>query len=135
MAVYTYSNAYVSLGGTEISDHVTSLTMNQSIDALEKTAMGASTHTFRAGLENWTAEIEVLGDFAASELDAIFAAASNNELAVEFRSVNTTVATTNPKWTGTGLVTSYSPLMGAVGDQAKQTISLVANTALTRATS
>lgn len=135
MALYTYSDVFLSLGGTTISDHVTSVQLNQSIETIDKTAMGDSTRVFRAGLDGWTMEVEVHGDFAAGELDAIYAAASNNELAVVLRPTSSAKGTTNPEYTGTGLVTSWTPLMGSVGDGAKSTMSLVANTALTRATS
>jgi len=135
MAVFTYKDVYVSLGGTEISDHVKSVTLNQSIETIDQTAMGDSTRTFRKGLDGWTAEFEFHQDFAASEFDAIWAVATDNLLAVELRPANTTVSATNPKYTGTGLVTSYSPLGGTVGDGAMAPVSIVANTSLTRAES
>jgi hypothetical protein len=135
MAIYTHNDVYLSFGGTEISDHVTSLTLNTGIETLDKTAMGSSTRINRAGLGTWSLEFECLNDFAASELDAIIDGLTGNEAAIEVRPVNTTVGATNPKWTGTALVTSYGPIAGAVGDQAKVSCSCVAASALTRAES
>jgi len=135
MAIYTHKDVYLSFGGTVISDHVVSLALDTGIESLDKTAMGASTRISRAGLDTWTLEFEVLQDFAASELDALVAGLSGREAAIEVRVTSGSATATNPKWTGTALVTSYNPVGGAVGDQAKSSCSCVAASALVRATS
>lgn len=135
MAIYTHNDVYLSFGGTEISDHVKSLTLNTGIETLDKTAMGDSTRLNKGGLSTWTLEFECHGDFAAGELDAIMDGLTGNEAAIEVRPVNTTVGATNPKWTGTALVTSYTPFTGAVGDLGTASVSCVAASALTRAES
>lgn len=135
MAIYTQDDVYLSFGGTVISDHVTSLTLDTGIETLDKTAMGSSTRVMRKGLDTWTLEFEVLADFASGELDALIDGLTNREAAIEVRPTSSSVGATNPKWTGTALVTSYGPVAGAVGDQAKSSCSCVAASALTRAES
>lgn len=135
VAIYTHNDVYLSFGGTEISDHIKSLTLNTGIETLDKTAMGDDTRLMKGGLGTWTLEFEAHGDFAASELDDIIDGLTDNEAAIEVRPVNTTVGATNPKWTGTALVTSYTPITGAVGDLGSASVSCVAASALTRAES
>lgn len=44
------------------------------------------------------------------------------------------VSSTNPKWTGTGVLTSYTPLSGAVGDFLSAPVTFGAGSDLVRAT-
>lgn len=136
MAIYTYSDCFFSFGGTEISDHVKSLTLNTGVETNDKTAMGDSTRLMKAGLSTWTVDVELHGDFAATtELDALVAGLSNNEAAIIIRPDSASVGTSNPQYAGTGLLSSYTPMSGSVGDLGVMSISLVAASALTRTTS
>ena len=136
MAIYTYSNAHFSFAGTDISDHVKSLTLNTGVETNDKTAMGDSTRLMKAGLSTWTVDVELHGDFAATtELDALVAGLTGNEAALVIRPDAGSIGASNPEWTGTGLVSSYTPMSGSVGDLGVMSMSIVAASALTRATS
>lgn len=135
MAIYTHNDVHLTFGGTEISDHLKSLSLNLGRETLDKTAMGDTTRVNKGGQDTWSLEFEAHGDFAAGELDAIIAGLTGGEAAIEVRPVNTTVGATNPKWTGTALITSYTPFSGSVGDLGTASVSCVAASALTRAES
>ena len=46
MAIFMNNNVVVILGGTTISDHVSSVTLNREVDAVEITAMSDTDHVF-----------------------------------------------------------------------------------------
>ena len=51
MAVFLSNNVGVKVNSVDLSDHVTSVTLNRSFDELEVTAMGDTGHKFVKGLE------------------------------------------------------------------------------------
>ena len=134
MAIYVFKDAYLSFAGTVISDHVKSLTLNTGVETGYKTGMGDDTRASKAGLKTWGVSVTLHADFAASELDALVDGLTDNEAALEIRPTSDAVAATNPKWTGTGLVTDYTPFGGSVGDTpAEASITLIPAGDLTRA--
>ena len=134
MATFTFSDGYLSFAGTVISDHVKSMTLNTGIETGDKTAMGDTTRAMKMGLLTWGLAVTLHADFAAAELDALVDGLTDNEAALEVRPTSGAVSATNPKWTGTGLVTDYTPFGGSVGDTpAEASITLVPASALTRA--
>jgi hypothetical protein len=58
----------------DLSDHVTSATINRVFDELEVTAMGDSAHKFVKGLEASTITLDFLNDTASKVLQTLQAA-------------------------------------------------------------
>ena len=136
MATYVYSDAYLSFAGTVISDHVKSLALTTGVETGDKTAMGDTTRVSKGGMLTWGLSIEFHGDFAAAELDALISGLTASEAAIEVRPTSGAASPTNPKWTGTGLVSDYTPFTGSVGDTpASASVTLVAASLLVRAES
>lgn len=77
MATSTFlSNAKVLIGtssgsNTDITDQVSSVTVNYQVDALEKTAMGDTARLYTAGLQSNSVTITVYASYAASESYAV----------------------------------------------------------------
>ena len=65
MAEFQLNNASVTINSVDLSSYVTSVTLSQSADSLETTAMGDSARTFIGGLTNGTIDIDFNADFAA----------------------------------------------------------------------
>lgn len=135
MATYIFKDGYFSMAGTDLSDHVKSMTLDTGIETQDKTAMGADSRQMKAGLNTWSLTVELHQDFAASELDAVVDGLTDREAALIIKPNGSTTASTNPKWTGTGLLTSYNPIGGSVGDLAGASLTFEAASDLTRATS
>lgn len=136
MASFVLTDAYVSINGVNLSDHVRSVKITYKADIVDNTAMGATAHTRLPSLKDWSAEVEFNQDFAASNVDAtLFPLVGASAFAVEFRPTSLAASSTNPKFTGNALLESYPPLGGKVGDLATATASLMGTGALTRATS
>lgn len=134
MATTVLTDAYVSIGGNVISDHVTQVSLSYSAEALEETAMGDTNRIKKAGLKDWSLTVELLQDFAASQIDSIFFPLIGTNVAFEIRPTSAAVSTSNPKFTGTAVLVSYPILGNSVGDLATATLELAPASALTRAT-
>lgn len=137
MAAHVLVNAYVSIGGVDLSDHVRQVTINRSADAQDVTAMAASgtpTRSRLGGLADWTVEVEFNQDYASGKVDATLDPLIDTSVALDIRAPTSTTGSTNPKWTGNGILTAYSPVGGQVGGAHVTKATFVANGALTRAT-
>ena len=60
MAVFLNNGVVVTVNAVDLSDHVSSVTLNRQFDELEVTAMGDSGHKFVKGLEASSVTIELL---------------------------------------------------------------------------
>lgn len=132
MAVFVLKDYFVKLGSETLSDHVKSLTLNYSAELQDDTAMGDDTRSRIGGLKDWSLDIEFLQDFGASEVDVTLEPLVGETFSVELRPTSGTVSSTNPKYYGTGILESYPPMAGAVGDLAMTNITILAAGTLNR---
>ena len=128
MAIFYQNNAgfKISTDGTtyvDLSNHVTSVTINQQFDELDVSAMGNLGHSFIGGLESSTISVDFLNDDASTSVMQTL-----NTLVgtvAKFKVIQTTgsaVGASNPMWTGLVLVNKLTPIAGKVGDVAVQTL-------------
>jgi hypothetical protein len=123
MAVFLSNLVGVKVNTVDLSDHVTSVTLNRSFDELEVTAMGDSGHKFVKGLEASSVTLDFLNDTAtASVLATLQAAWGTSVTVVLLQSKGTAVSATNPLYTMTCLVNSTTDINGAVGDLGTQSV-------------
>ena len=119
MANIVLKDAYVMINAVDLSDHVKSVTLNYKAELLDDTAMGDSGRSRIAGLLDWDADIEFYQDYAASNVDAtLFPLAGAAAFAVKIQGVSGTISATNPQYQGNGVLESYQPVGGSVGDNA-----------------
>ena len=122
MAVFLANNVGVKVNSVDLSDHVTSVTLNRQFDELEVTAMGDSGHKFVKGLESSSVTIEFLNDTASANVLATLQAAWGTTVtAVFLQEKGTAVSATNPLYTMTVLVNGTTDVMGGT-DVAKQSV-------------
>jgi hypothetical protein len=127
------NNAYVVLGASsDISDHVTSITLSSSFDVVETTSFGDSAKKRVAGLVDNSITLELHQDYASSSIESIIYPLLGTAVAFEVRPVNTTVGATNPKYTGSALVTEWTPLNGSVGELATASVTWPISGAVTK---
>jgi len=136
MARIVLTDAYVSINSTDLSDHIASVEIAQSFDEVETTAFGDGGRTRVAGLEDSSISLAFHQDFAGSSVDQTIAPLVGGTAAFEIRAVGTAtgVSATNPKWTGTVLVTEWNPLSGAVGELSTADITWPVSGQITRGT-
>ena len=123
MAVFLNNKVGVKVNSVDLSDHVTSITLNRNFDELEVTAMGDSGHKFVKGLEASSVTIDFNNDTAAANVLATLQAAwGTNVTVVLLQEKGTAVSATNPLYTMTCLVNGTTDINGAVGDLATQSV-------------
>jgi len=126
MAVFLSNNVGVKVNGVDLSDHVTSVTINRSFDELEVTAMGDSGHKFVKGLEASSITLDFLNDTATTPTNSVLATLQStwgtNVPIVLLQTKGTAVSATNPLYTATCLINNTTDINGAVGDLSTQSI-------------
>jgi hypothetical protein len=127
MAIFLSNGVVVSLNSVDLSDHVTSATINRSFDELEVTAMGDTAHKFVKGLEASTITIDFLNDTAAGEVLATLQAAWGTTVPLTLKQTSAAVSATNPEYQTTVLVNNTTDINGAVGDISTQSITFTCN--------
>jgi len=121
-------DAFVSLGGTNISEYVQSVTLTGEYDKVEDKGMGDAVHHNVKGLGNWTIEVECRQSFDSSGLDSVLwpLLISESPVAVIVRPKSGAKSASNPEWTGNGMIFSYPPIQGSVGDGATTSFTIEA---------
>ena len=135
MAVFLNNTVGLKINAIDLSDHVTSVTLNYAADELEVTAMGDSAHKFVKGLESGTLTVSLLNDTATSNVLQTLNAAFGTTVAVKMVQAKVpAVSATNPLYTFDIFVNNLTPIAGAVGDIGSQELSFTLNSAVTVAT-
>jgi len=134
MARIVLTDAGVILGGVDLSDHIAQVEVNQTFDEVETTAFGDGGRTRVAGLEDSSITLSFHQDFAAASVDATIAPLVGGTAAFEIYPAGTTVSATNPKYSGTVLLTEWSPVSGTVGDLLTADVTWPVSGQVTRAT-
>lgn len=135
MANVVLTNAFVSLNSVNLSSLVRSVTLNYSSQLQDDTAMGDTAVSRIGGLKDWSLEIEFFQDYDASKTDATLFSLVGSTFAVEVRHSAANASATNPKYTGTGILESYQPVGGAVGENLMAPVTIQGVGALSRGTS
>jgi len=146
MAIFYQNNAgfKISTDGTtyvDLTDHVTSLTINRQFDELDVSAMGATGHSYIAGLESSTISVDFLNDDATAQVMTTLNALVGTNAKFKILQTTTpgspstgTVSATNPLYSGLVLVNKLTPVAGKVGDVAVQSLTFTVSGAITVAT-
>ena len=128
MAVFLNNKVGVKVNSVDLSDHVTSVTLNRSFNELPVTAMGDSGEKFVKGLEASSVNISFLNDTASAQVLATLQAAWGTSVTVILlQEKGTAVSATNPLYTMTCLVNNTTDINGAVGDLGTQDVTWTVN--------
>ena len=123
MAIFLNNKVGVKVNSVDLSDHVTSVTLNRSFDKLEVTAMGDTGHKFVKGLEASSVTIDFLNDPASANVLATLQAAWGTTVEVKLlQEKGTAVGATNPLYTFNVLVNNTTDINGGVGDMGTQSV-------------
>ena len=132
MAIFLNNKVGLKINAIDLSDHVTSITLNQAFDELEVSAMGDTAHKFVKGLESATLTVSFLNDTAASNVLATLQTAYGTTVAVKMlQDKVAAVSATNQLYTFDILVNNLTPINGATGDMATMDITFTINSAVT----
>ena len=135
MAKFVLTDASVVLNSVDLSDHVSSVTLEITSDEIVTTAMGDTFQSRTGGLKDGTLSIEFQQDFASSEVDATLFPLLGSTTAFVVKPTSGSVSATNPSYSGNVLVNSHSPVANGVGELSTMSVSFPTSGSITRATS
>lgn len=136
MAVFLNNKVGLKINNVDLSDHVTSVTLNYAADELEVTAMGDTSHKVVKGLESGTLTVSFLNDTASANVLATLNAAFGTTVAAKLlQEKATSVSATNPLYSFDIFVNNLTPINGGVGDIGTQDITFTLNSVVTVANS
>ena len=111
MAIYLDNNVGLKIATVDLSEYVTSITLTQTFDEIETTAMGATSHQFSKGLEASTLTVDFLNDWAAAKVQATLQAAYGTSVtAIVIPVKGAIVSAANPTYTMSILVNNLTPV-------------------------
>jgi hypothetical protein len=138
MARLVLTNAYITINGVNLSDHIASITLTTTDDVIETTAFGTSARTRIGGLVDNSIALEFHQDYAASSVEATINGSPSlvgTTTAVVVKPNGATTASTNPSYSFNALVSEWTPLNGAVGELATASVTWPIDGAITKAVS
>jgi hypothetical protein len=132
MAVFLNNGVQVTVdpgtGSVNLSDHVTQVTINQTFDELEVTAMGDSAHKFIKGLEASSVTLDILNDLTSSPaVTTTLQSCYGKNVVWTFKQTSAATSVSNPLYTVTLLVNNLTPVNGATGDVSMQSLTFNAS--------
>jgi hypothetical protein len=136
MAKLVFTNALVTINSVDLSDSISSVVLNSSIDSIETTAFGTSGARARiGGLADNSISLEFHQDYATSEVEATIFPLIGTVTTVTVKPVNAATSATNPIYTVSCLVAEWSPVGGSVGELASVSATWPVSGAIAKATS
>lgn len=139
MARIVLTDAKVTVNGVNLSDHIASITINQSNDVVETTAFSSTAAKTRvAGLADNSVTLEFHQDFASSNVEATINGSPSlvgTVTAIVVTPTSSSVGATNPSYSFNALVAEWTPLNGSVGELSTASVTWPISGAITKATS
>jgi len=118
VAIFTLTDAFVSVNGVTLSDHANKVTVEDTRDSVDITAFGATSKAITKGLGDAKITVTFFQDFAGGKTHATLQPliGSTTGVTIEVRATSAGRSATNPAALMTGLLMNYNMLDGAVGD-------------------
>ena len=123
MAKIVLTNAVVTVNAVDLSDAVSSITLNSSFDSVETTGFSSTAARTRiGGLADNSISLEFHQDYASGEVEATIFPLLGTVTTVTVKPVSGSTTATNPLYTVSCLVSEWTPLNGAVGELATASV-------------
>ena len=137
MAAFVILNPVITVNSVDLSDHVTSVTIDDSTADIDTTNFGSGgAHTRVGGLKDGGITIEFQQDYASGKVDATLWAARGTIITCTVKATSAATSATNPLYSGSYLVTATGAgVKGKVGDLATTSVTWPRSGDLTRTTS
>lgn len=118
MAIFTLTDAYIAVNGVVLSDHGNSVTVEDTRDAVDITAFGATSKATTKGLGDAKITVQFFQDFASGKVHATLQPliGSTTPVTVEVRATSAARSATNPAALMSGLLMNYNMLSGGIGE-------------------
>ena len=128
------TNAFISVGGVDLSDLVASVTLNSTFDVIETTAFSSTAAKTRvAGLADNSISLEFHQDYATGEVEQTIYPLLGTSAAVIVKPNGASTSAFNPSYTCNAIISEWTPLNGAVGELATASVTWPVTGAITKA--
>ena len=132
MAKLVLTNAFISIGGTDVSANVASVQIETTADEIETTAFGSTGKTRVGGLLDTTISLDMHNDYSA--IEGLVYPLIGSTTTVIVKPNGTAVSTANPSYTMLANVLSWNPVNGAVGELNTVSVQWPVSGTITKAT-
>jgi hypothetical protein len=134
MARIVLTNAFISVGGVDLSDLVASVTLNETYDIVETTAFSSTAAKTRvAGLEDNSITLEFHQDYATGEVEQTIYPLLGQASAVIVKPNGSSTSAFNPSYTCSAIISEWTPINGSVGELATASVTWPVTGAITKA--
>ena len=134
MARIVLTNAYISVGGVDLSDLVASVTLNETFDIVETTAFSSTAAKTRvAGLEDNSITLEFHQDYATGEVEQTIYPLLGTAAAVIVKPNGSSTSAFNPSYTCSAIISEWTPINGSVGELATASVTWPVTGVITKA--
>ena len=113
-----WTNGFLQVNGTNLSDHCEQFDIDQSVEALEFHAHGDIAKIKTPGLKDITVTARFYTDLAASKCMQILRPLYDNRTnhALLMKPASGTSTATNPQWSGNFFISKFKPITGKHGE-------------------
>lgn len=134
MARIVLTNAFISVGGVDLSDLVASVTLNETFDVVETTAFSSTAAKTRvAGLEDNSITLEFHQDYATGEVEQTIYPLLGQASTVIVKPNGSSTSAFNPSYTCSAIISEWTPINGSVGELATASVTWPVSGAITKA--
>ena len=135
MAKYVVTGTHVTLNATDISDATARAELVINAAEVETTDFGSAGFVeVIGGLKSGSVSLDFHNDFGVGGVSALFQDLVGTLATITLNPDGAVVSATNPTYTATVLVTSFTPISGAVGDLATFSVTFPTSGAISYAT-
>ena len=128
------TNANVSIGGVDLSSHITKVTLSTMRAEIETTTFGNVAKRRVAGLEDNSVSIDFNQDFNAASVENTLYPLLGSTTQIIVKPNGTATGTANPSYTFNALAVEWTPLDAQVGDLSTASISWPIDGTIAKAT-
>jgi hypothetical protein len=122
MAQIVLTNTRVTVNSVDLTDHVTSVTLDLNYDEVDTTAFSNTARRRIAGLGDHSVTLDFQQDYAASSVEATLYPLRGGTTTIVLLPNGTAAGTANPRYTFNALVTEWAPIDGSIGDLATASV-------------
>lgn len=135
MATLVLTNAYVWVGGVDLSSKVTQVMLNYGSETVDASAMGLATRIKKGSVLTWDLSLTFQQDYAAGSVYQTLKPLVGTTACFEVRPTNACSTQANPSFYGVATPTAFPPLGGQFGALVMADAKFEASSALNTASS
>jgi hypothetical protein len=116
------TNAFVSIAGVDLSDHISSISLATQYDLVDTTQFGDISKRVIAGLAANSVSFEFHQDFQAGSVEATIYPLLGTASACIIKPLDSAVSASNPQYSFNVLIAEWTPLSAAAGELTTATV-------------